>query len=532
MKCFIIIATGTPDFGQMALSACLSIKANNPKCKVILIHTLSAIKGNEERVSKYFDLVKDVHSEESPVKMAHWFKLQAYNLALVEGVTEAIILDADTVFIPGSDPLKLFEQKEETYFLPYVCDKYDFYQKKSKRSFKSQYWCNPDKANEVFGLDEQSQHMPSLNASFIYFKVCDQAKRVFDFALEIWNDTTFKDFTHYKESKTEELCFNIACAYCQVPLPDIYRPIYLQISAGFANEAYVAHHYPAFSLAADINHAHLDWYNRLADYYRAHFGIVNKFNLVKSAPSNADKTVFVPRKKENFIATIFLIGSKDKWNGFTDDANINKIGNWMWSLKDTGVTGIVFHNCFSKQQIDYFSDYPVKFSYVEMPSGHNSGLFRFELYNDFMQKYSKFIDGIFFTDSTDLEVLKNPFASKQFDRIKIYVGSEPHTKDYTNLQWLAKGVHDYFELLPNPRFAKSILFNAGLCGGSAKAVAPFIKRMAEECGKYKNNAAFQDMPLINILAYKEFADKVNYGYHVNTVFSKFERNDFSWFRHK
>lgn len=237
--------------------------------------------------------------------------------------------------------------------------------------------------------------------------------------------------------------------------------------------------------------------------------------------------------RQNYVCSIFLIGSFSYGN-FKRVKDINLIRKWGQSLQNTGLNGIMFHNCFTENDIDSFLPLPVTFVKVDFPKGLQSGLFRYELYNTLIEKYADFIDNAFFTDSTDLDVLKNPCISPNYRTDKIYIGCEPKTTDNRWMIEIAKHYPKYLNLLKKDRsFGQKILLNAGLCGGSLKAITPFIKRMAEECISVYRNSQLQDMAIINYIGYTEFSDKISFGSQVNTIFTKQETdNKVAWFRHK
>ncbi len=296
MKAFIIIATGRPVFGQMALTLCLSIKCNEPSAKTILLYSTSAIQGNEERIARYFDFRKDFDVFiKNPATSAHWLKLQAFNFAKVEGFSECIILDADTLILPGKKPSEWFDECGETRFhtpnglpiiqersfVPYINDTYNYVKKEYKYSKDGhEFWCDPEKAKEHFAITHTI--MPQINASFIYFKVNDIAEGVFRMALEAWNDEDFKDYISVRGTKSEEMCFNIAMAQVQVLLPSVpYRPLYIQGRSTTIDRNYIQHRFTAFTMAGNLNHDQrvVSLYNELSDYYMDHFGIKERFHF-------------------------------------------------------------------------------------------------------------------------------------------------------------------------------------------------------------------------------------------------------------
>ncbi len=244
-------------------------------------------------------------------------------------------------------------------------------------------------------------------------------------------------------------------------------------------------------------------------------------------------------EKQNFICSIYLTGGR-RYGHFPLKKNIGHLRKWAESLKVNGLNGIMFHNCFNASEIATFSSLPVKFIGVPFPRTYMSGLYRFELYYKFINKFAAHIEHIFFTDSTDLDVLKNPFIHKEYRSDKIYIGCEPVVPGNkwiignNHIPSACKGFEKYIDLVKTDKaFANRKLLNAGLIGGALPVVAPFIRRMTEECTKMYPRPYIQDMPILNYLAYVEFKDRVVFGDQVNTVFTQYEKdNKVAWFRHK
>lgn len=290
-RAFIIIATGSPTYGEMALNLCLAIKANGNH-NVFLIHTDSAVHTLGNRIERFDSLIHFVpeyynrlHSVEhnyiNPATQAFYAKLYAYYLLFFrEGgifdLDEVIILDADTMILPDKNLGAWFDH--ELPFAAYYNDAFDF--KTSQYKTKNyHFWCNPLEIKEHFKIADDAV-MPQINASFIYFRKSDTAKAIFDKALEVWNE----DFPTllYRGSKTEEVCFNIACAILNYrPFQVPYRPLYMQCYSESKDETYIQHRFKAISMAGSIQHDQriVSMYNRLSDYYRGHFGIKDQFHF-------------------------------------------------------------------------------------------------------------------------------------------------------------------------------------------------------------------------------------------------------------
>jgi hypothetical protein len=271
---FIIIATGTPTYGNLALNCALSLKANG-NWPVILLHTPSAIKGIESRVERIFDYRVSTTSNMSPMEFASLLKLQAYDIAM-NAFDKCILLDADSMILPGKDLNSWFDQKQD--FVAYYHAAFDYEKGKADRD-KVQFWCDPIKIAEAVG-NKSPDKMPAINASWIYFKRSDTACGIFQRAMIYFGHkdmvTLFRGFVN------EEFCFNAALMYYNYPLLQVpYRPLYLQVFSEQTSDTYITHRFKAFSMAGDIQHAPniVSMYNTLSDYYREQYGITQKFHF-------------------------------------------------------------------------------------------------------------------------------------------------------------------------------------------------------------------------------------------------------------
>lgn len=282
MRTFLIVATGSSNYGEMALNLCLSIKANGNH-NVVLIHTESAVSTIRQRLDK-FDITLNqtflVEGFKNPAAQAFVLKLCAYEFGYgrlsAEGLQEFILLDADTMILPDKNLNEWFEQKHD--FVAYYNDSFN-YQTREYQTKAYHFWCDPLEIKDHFKISDNAI-MPQINASFIFFRKSEIAKQIFETAQDVWAD----DFPHklYRGSKTEEVCFNISCAMLnytphQVP----YRPLYLQCSSERIDENYIQHRFKAFSMAGHIRHDQriVSLYNNLADYYRGYFGIKDQFHF-------------------------------------------------------------------------------------------------------------------------------------------------------------------------------------------------------------------------------------------------------------
>jgi len=281
-RAFVIVATGHSNFGQMALNLCLSIKANS-NYAVILLHTSSAVMDID--VTRFdsahqFDY-RLVNYADNPAKQAFLLKLLSYQILIHKPYDTFILLDADTIVLPGNNLDDWFENKKP--FHAYYNDLFSF-ETNTYVTKNYHFWCDPLEAKKYFKIPSNA-FMPQINASFIYFRKSPYAKAIFEKALEVWYDEEFT-YSKYRDTKTEEMCLNIACALVgrkpdQVP----YRPIWMQCYSESRDITYIQHRFNAIALTGNVTHDKnvLDLYNRLSDYYRSLFGIRKKFHFTQNA---------------------------------------------------------------------------------------------------------------------------------------------------------------------------------------------------------------------------------------------------------
>jgi len=281
MKAISTLAVGDRMYGDMALNLALSVRASSDSIPIVLYYTPSAVEGIEELITKAFTHLHKLPDTDNPVRTSYEVKLHLDEL-LPQGIDEMLFIDADTIILPGRRIKDWFEQLADVKFTAYCNDQYDFLTKKRKRT-DYMFWCDPEAVFYLFPVPVENK-MPQVNASFIYFKKGETATKLFSKAREIWADSGKLKYTECRGSKTEEMCFNIACAITGIlPHRTTFRPIFFQYQAESWSAEGIYHHYRALGLAGEIVHdpAILDLYNRLSLYYRGLNGIVPEFKITQ-----------------------------------------------------------------------------------------------------------------------------------------------------------------------------------------------------------------------------------------------------------
>lgn len=220
-----------------------------------------------------------------------------------------------------------------------------------------------------------------------------------------------------------------------------------------------------------------------------------------------------------------------------DDFSI--VSNWAKSVSEMGLQGIIFHNNFSEATCKANENQHLHFIKVDYNPQFNPNVFRYFIYNEFLKQHQQNIENIFFTDVSDVVVLKNPFQEKLYldNPSKLFCGDEPEilaTEWMQNHgQHLRNRIFDY--ALFEANFKDEVLLNCGIIGGAGTLIKPFIEKLWTIHKKYNcdNKTLFTgDMGAFNYLARTQYNDNLIHGSPVNTEFKRYEINDACWFKHK
>lgn len=243
----------------------------------------------------------------------------------------------------------------------------------------------------------------------------------------------------------------------------------------------------------------------------------------------------------NVIIACHITGVYDvNRNTTLDNDNYELVRDWAESVAKHHLQGIIFHNNFTLETCEKFKNKYISFIKINYKHQFNPNVYRYFVYNDFLQHHVQFFKSIFVTDITDVTLVNNPFIDSYFikNSTSIFCGDEPKA---LNNDWmrehstnLRKNISDYAEY--ESKFGSETLLNCGVIGSKATIFFDFIKRLCaihEYANSTSQTAYTGDMGAFNYLARTQFNKHLRYGTPVNTVFKMYEneRQD-CWFRHK
>jgi hypothetical protein len=216
------------------------------------------------------------------------------------------------------------------------------------------------------------------------------------------------------------------------------------------------------------------------------------------------------------------------------------VEKWCRSIERLGLYGIIFHNNFSAKTVAEVHSEQLQFIRVDFPSSLNANVYRYVVYDDFLQKQGEQIQHIFFTDITDVEVIKSPFDDAFFleNPERLFCGDEEKILDNP---WMREHGKHLRKVMPGfsdfeQKNKSQPLLNCGIIGGKVTVMRSLMNELARIHQTYtiSNQTPYTlDMGAFNFAARTMFPHRLIHGSPVNTRFKRYEtdRSD-CWFRHK
>lgn len=244
---------------------------------------------------------------------------------------------------------------------------------------------------------------------------------------------------------------------------------------------------------------------------------------------------------KNVIMACHITGVYDiNRNYVLPNNDYSLVSSWADSIINLKLNGVIFHNGFAEETCIKYQNEHISFVKIDYDAKFNPNVYRYLVYDKFLQNYPHVIENVFLTDISDVVVVQNPFLQALYlqNTTKIFCGDEP--KSLNNEWMLAHSEHLRSKIINYAQYEKEFgnatLLNCGIIGGSITVIHEFIRKLANIHRFYNddNQTAYTgDMGAFNYLVRTEFNDRLLHGTPINTIFKAYEnlRND-CWFRHK
>jgi hypothetical protein len=253
---------------------------------------------------------------------------------------------------------------------------------------------------------------------------------------------------------------------------------------------------------------------------------------ILSTPKNVSKDV---------IMACHITGIYDvNRNNLLPSDDYSLVKDWADSITDLKLNGIIFHNNFSEETCLSYQNEHIHFVKIDYDSRFNPNVYRYLVYEEYLQNHSHEIKNLFLTDISDVVVVQNPFLHSFYlqNENTVFCGDEskPLNNEWmqAHSEHLRSKITDYADY--EGKFSDSTLLNCGIVGGNVKVMQELIEKLAtiHRLYNYDNQSTYTgDMGAFNYLIHTEFNDRFCHGTPINTTFKEYQelRNE-CWFRHK
>lgn len=216
------------------------------------------------------------------------------------------------------------------------------------------------------------------------------------------------------------------------------------------------------------------------------------------------------------------------------------IEKWVKSIEALNLHGVIFHNNFSDETVAKYSSECINFVYVNYNPTYNLSVYRYFVYLNYLLKHEINLTSLFITDSTDVEVVNNPFEQPLFKNnpTSLFCGDEPTT---LKNEWMFNHSTHFRNQIPTfeafeQKFADQTLLNCGVIGGNILIMKSLLTELVNFHSLYSQHNKTNytgDMGAFNYIVRNKFNTDLIHGMPVNSIFKAYEiNNNACWFRHK
>lgn len=205
----VIIALGYELYGSCAYNLALSLKSNDDHIPVCILHDSKSIAHLTPAEQAFFDIkVKVSESDYIIDGVPHYFKLKLL-LNKLTPFDYTIYMDADNIWFPDKKVSWLLGEVVQNDFIIGMNGEYIIKQNVNTGQKNYPFWCEMDKLIKYW---EITSFVPQTVSGFLAFRKCDHADKVFNMALQAYNDPNAPGRVWAGVGKSDEYCFNVAMA--------------------------------------------------------------------------------------------------------------------------------------------------------------------------------------------------------------------------------------------------------------------------------------------------------------------------------
>lgn len=227
-KGIVIIAGGSPYYGQMGANLTASIRRFDKEIGIALFVTPSSMTPmmREQLKEKAGVQVQDL-PEESYIdsKGKENFLMSKTHLYKLSPFDQTIFLDADVLWLPLKTPTVMMDEMKELKFA--MCNEGYIDTATGQDNTTGIYTTWTDYAQIVSKYGEKlSGKFYLMRSEFIYFRKCKEVREMFATAIKVYKNPLVK-VMHLGGMMADEMAFNVACSiHGLYPHKEKWTPLY------------------------------------------------------------------------------------------------------------------------------------------------------------------------------------------------------------------------------------------------------------------------------------------------------------------
>jgi hypothetical protein len=284
----VILALGYELYGSCAYNLALSIKANDTRIRVCILHDTKSIAHLTPKEKEVFDILQVVPEDYYMIEgKPHYFRAKLL-LNKLTPFEFTMYMDADNIWIPDKKVSWLLGEIVNDDFTIGNNGEYLVKEKKNQGAKNYPMWEGPEGIDKLVSYWNIQNFIPQTVSGFIAFRKCEQVEQVFHYALKAYDDPKAPGRV-WVNGKSDEYCFNIALAILNVRLK-YFNIFYFDRMDGNKPPTEVYEKYWGIATGGHkVSFNVVNLYNRLVNKYSVEMGMPTRHYHV-------DKTDFIPER--------------------------------------------------------------------------------------------------------------------------------------------------------------------------------------------------------------------------------------------
>lgn len=268
----VLVALGYPLYGNAAFNLAVGLKAYDPHVPITLIHDDTAISELTDHEKKFFNTFVPLPVDEYIINGKPQYprsKLLVYKYSPYD---MSIYMDVDNVWNPEKKVSHLFGEMLRYNFSIGMNGFFDPKSQK-KTNVGYTYWGEP---LDICKFHNLTNPLPQTISGFFYFKKSEYAEKVFNLALEVYDQEGTPNVP-WAGGKPDEYCFNVALSTLNHKPENRHVFFFDKINGPNTPKETILHMFWGIAIGGNkVQPRIVDIYNRLVNKYCTRMNVMTR----------------------------------------------------------------------------------------------------------------------------------------------------------------------------------------------------------------------------------------------------------------